>query len=91
MSKRVALIILAISITGVVPVVLAQSSANYEVTESSMVTTAGDTSSPTYEATLIGGDGGAAETTSSDEYGVVLGAGDPDPVDPELIFGSGFE
>lgn len=75
----------------VTTVVLAQSSPLYEITGGSTVTIAGETASEQYRASLVGGEGAPAGTASSSSHAVVMGSGDPDPVNAERVFGSGFE
>jgi hypothetical protein len=69
----------------------AQSSPQYRVTGSSLVSTSGTTSSPAYQAVVSGGSGAPAQAASSPQYAVVLGSTEQPPVDATDVFGNGFE
>lgn len=71
----------------------AQTSPNYQLSNSGTVTIAGEATSPQFVARVIGGDGSPAQSASSQNYTVVLGSGGsiPGPVAAEQIFANGFE
>lgn len=81
----------ALLLCAAVTTVLAQSSPLYEITGGSTVTTAGETASEQFQARVVGGEGAPGGTASSAAFAVVMGAGDPDPVNAERVFASGFE
>jgi hypothetical protein len=55
------------------------------------VTTAGNAISATFTVRLVGGDGGSTAVASSQQYAVVVGAGNEKPVNAAQVFTAGFE
>jgi hypothetical protein len=80
-----------LAVAGAVSMVAAQSSASYSVRNVGPVTTAGSASSATFTARLVGGDGGSHEVASSQQYAVVVGAGNDRPANAAQVFTAGFE
>lgn len=83
--------LLGLALFGAGTAVLAQSSPLYRIEQSSMVSTSGAATSPSYQATITGGEGAPAQSAASPNYAVVVGSGDQDAVDATSIFDSGFE
>jgi hypothetical protein len=88
-TARGALVLIVAAATSVVS---AQgSSTQYRVTGGSLVGTAGTTGSAALHASIVGAEGAPAGRASSPQFAVVIGSGDPAPVDAEAIFDAGFE
>jgi hypothetical protein len=88
---RGAVVAVALLAAGAGSLAWAQSSPSYRITGSSLVATAGSSSSPQFALRLVGGEGSPAQGASSPLYAVAIGPGLPALPGGETIFASGFE
>lgn len=91
MNLRFCNAVLGVGILMLATTLWAQTSPNYQLSNSGTVTTAGETSSPQFVARVVGGDGSPSQTASSSHYAIVLGPGDPGPPTGDRIFANSFE